>query len=86
MTNKGKWFQIILGSFVVIWLLRFPPTRMIILWLLPLGSGWDDAIQIVLIVVVLLLWSTKNVFFGKSLRKRFDIFKNIFKDENEENF
>ena len=79
--KKGKWLQYIGIAFVSIWVLRFPATRAVIVWLLPLGSGWDDLVQMILLAVIVFLFVTKNVFFGKKIKDRFSWFKNIFKDE-----
>ncbi len=76
---KTNWITTILYLIFGIWLLRFPPTRAIIIWLLPLGSGWDDAIQIVAIVVIVGILITKNLAFGSKFRTRFNKFKRFFK-------
>ena len=80
MNSKGKWFSFIVGALIVIWLLRFPITRAVILWLLPLGSGWDDLVQIVLIILIVFVYATKNIGFGKRVRDRFGMFKDFFRD------
>lgn len=80
--NYGKWLRTILYILVGIWLLRFPPTRALILWMLPLGSGWDDAFQIVGIVVIVVILLTKNVKFGAPIRKRWRAVAEFFADPN----
>lgn len=80
MMSKGKWLQFIVVGLGVLWLLRFPPTRALIVWLLPLGSGWDDLVAMILIVVVVVVLVIKNVGFGRSFKSKKRAFKNFFKD------
>ena len=68
-----KWLKVVLFLAVAFWLLRFPPTRYAILWLLPLGSGWDDIVQGV--ILFLLAW----LLLAKGIVKLPDI-RNWLKD------
>jgi len=53
-----KWLWIAIGLIVLAWAIWFPPTRMALLWLLPIGSGPDDFVQAtaLLVGIVLLAW------------------------------
>lgn len=52
MDIKSKWLQWIVILIVVAFLLANPLTRGVILFLLPLGSGFDDLIEIVAIILL----------------------------------
>lgn len=55
----GKWLIAAVSGFVLAWSFLWPYTRMVWLWLLPLGSGIDDLIVIVLLILgsVAALWA-----------------------------
>lgn len=67
MSNIGK---ILTWLGVGILLLAFPPTRMLIWYILPLGSGWDDILFLILAVAFLLFGGigTVNGVFWKRLK------------------
>lgn len=53
-----KWLWIAAGLLVLAWAIWFSPTRMVLLWLLPIGSGPDDFIQAAALIFggILLAW------------------------------
>lgn len=74
-----KWAKTIIVIFLVAWALRFPPTRMIITWLLPLGSGWDDVVIIILLLIAGIIYSIKATRYGPGKTKRKRWIKDFFK-------
>lgn len=74
----GKWLKFVLGGLIVIWLLMFPVTKAIIVFLLPVGSGWDDALELILIVGVLFVLGMR--FFRDGPREAWRTFKKAVKD------
>ncbi len=72
MSNLGR---ILLWLGVGILLLVLPPTRMLIWYILPFGSGWDDILFIILIIAYFsfsgvglingVFWSKVKVFWQK---------------------
>ncbi|MBP7967678.1 hypothetical protein KAZ66_05420 [Candidatus Woesebacteria bacterium] len=52
MSDRSRLFlKIVVAALVVVFLFRNPMTRAVILWLLPLGSGIDDLIVIIALIV-----------------------------------
>lgn len=50
--EKVKLWHVLVGLFAALFLFINPITRPMIVWLLPLGSGWDDLVIIVLLVLI----------------------------------
>ena len=55
-----KWWHWALLFIGIIVLLRIPATRDAIFWLLPLGSGFDDLIEIVALVLLAVILFAKG--------------------------
>lgn len=66
----GKWLKTIIALVVGVWLIRFPPTRALIIFLLPLGSGWDDVVAILFLVVATGIYIIKSTRYGSSKETR----------------
>jgi hypothetical protein len=56
--RQGKWFLIALTVSFVMW---DPVTRQVALFILPLGSGIDDLIFIIALVVTLVIWVIRRI-------------------------
>ena len=48
---KIRFLIIGIAALVIAWAIWWPPTRAILFWLLPLGSGIDDFFQAAVIIV-----------------------------------
>lgn len=53
--KKPKWKKVLLALTIVLALLWIPPTRYMIFWLLPIGSGIDDLIFIIVAIVIFII-------------------------------
>lgn len=62
--NLKLWKKVVIICISTILLLVFPPTRSIIIFILPLGSGIDDLIVFILIAIVLLVLFWKVLTIG----------------------
>lgn len=71
-----NWMKVALWSLLVAILLANPYTRTIIILILPLGSGVDDFIEIVALLVFLIIMATKT-------RDNWDKIVTWFKDEDD---
>ena len=67
-----NWVKLVIGLFILAILFANPTTRMIIKILLPLGSGVDDAIEIVAIIIALTILVHKLVYDWDSVKRWFE--------------
>lgn len=65
----SNWWKALIAVLVLMWLFIFPPTRQMILFILPLGSGIDDLIFFVLLFVALILVLLKIINIKEILQK-----------------
>lgn len=69
MQKMSNWWKALIAVLILMWLFIFPPTRHVILFILPLGSGIDDLIFFVLLFVALILILLKVINIKEILEK-----------------
>lgn len=69
MKKVSNWGKALIAMLILLWLFIFPPTRQIILFILPLGSGIDDLIFFVLLFAALILILFKAIDMKEILKK-----------------
>lgn len=64
-----NWWKALIAILILMWLFIFPPTRQVILFILPLGSGIDDLIFFMLLFVAVILVTLKVINIKEILEK-----------------
>jgi hypothetical protein len=67
-----NWLKVVIALAVVALLFGHPITRAGITWLLPLGSGFDDTIELAAIVVALVILVTRGIKHRHEINRWFN--------------